>query len=284
MQLLDATYSALKTTPTKQPVLLTEAACVTKADREKMTEIMFEKFNVPSMFLADQSTLSLYAAGRLNGITLSSGHGVTQIVVNQNGNPIHTVDARVDLAGLDLTNYLTQLVGNGIDISKATEIKEKDCSVALNYATEAAAAPEKSYTLPDGKTVTLKSELLKCPEAFFQPDLIGQGEVNIPQMICDAATKAAADNGMEVSTLYSNFVLSGGNTCFRGMPERITKEVQALAPANTKVNVCSNPLQAINSTFFGGSILVCLDDFQPMWATRAFYDEQGVAGIHKKFV
>ena len=245
---------------------------------------MFEKFNAPSVFLADQSILSLYAAGLLNGMVLSSGHGVTQVVVSENGNPIHSADARADIAGIDLTNYLAQLLGNSFDINKVTEIKENDCSMALNYASQVDTSPEKTYALPDGKTVTVKSELLKCPEAFFQPELIGQGGINIPQMVCDAAAKAAADKGIEPSKLYGNFVLAGGNTCFKGMPERMTKEIQALAPAGTNVTVCNTAGFNINSTFAGASILVCLDDFQSMWATKALYQEEGAAGIHKKCV
>lgn len=252
-----------------------------------MAEIMFEKFNAPSVFLADQSTLSLYASGLMNGMILSSGHGVTQVVVCENGNPIHSADTRADLAGIDLTNYLAQLLGNSFDINKVTEIKENDCSVALDYASQVATSPEKAYALPDGKTVTVKSELLKCPEAFFQPEFIGRGDINIPQMVCNAAAKAAADKGIEPSKLYGNFVLAGGNTCFKGMPERITKEIQAIAPSGTSITICNNAMVSnvnINSAFIGASILVCLDDFQSMWATKALYEEEGAAGIHKKCV
>jgi len=45
-----------------------------------MTEIMFEKFNVPAFYLAIQAVLSLYSSGRTTGIVLDAGDGVTHTV------------------------------------------------------------------------------------------------------------------------------------------------------------------------------------------------------------
>ncbi|VDN59441.1 unnamed protein product [Dracunculus medinensis] len=63
-----------------QPVLFTEAPWNAKSNRERLMELMFEKYNVPAFYLVKNAVLASYANGRTSGLVLDSGSSQTSAV------------------------------------------------------------------------------------------------------------------------------------------------------------------------------------------------------------
>ncbi|XP_057435945.1 uncharacterized protein LOC130728471 isoform X1 [Lotus japonicus] len=290
-------YEELHVAPEEHPVLLSDAPLKPKANREKMAQVMFETFNTPALCVSIGAYLALLASGRVTGIVLDSGHGVTCAVPIYENYVFKEAIHRGDVAGGDLTDFLKEaltergydnLTSSAADREIVREMKEKLAYVALDYEQEMEKAKnnpssvEKHYELPDGQEIiTVGSERFRCPEVLFQPSMIRRdplAKTGIHEMINESIRKC--DDEEVRKHLYGNIVLSGGSTLFPGIADRLTKEISALAPRGMKIKVIAPP-ERIYMVWIGGSVLASLSSCQQMWITKAEYDDCGPSIVHK---
>merc|ERR1712167_154391 len=277
-------------------VLLTEAPMNPKDNRERMTQIMFETFNARRFYVAIQAVLSLYASGRTTGVVVDCGDGVSHTVPIYEGYSMPHAIQRINLAGRDLTEWMCKiLMDSKITLTTSAEketakkMKEELCYVSDNFDEEMDAFQDKTkkFEMPDGTSVEVHAQQIRCPELMFKPSLDGKEMPGLHQL----TDKTVKDCDLDVrKDLLGNVVMSGGTTMFPNMPERLQNEIQTLVAEATKVKVIAPPERMI-SVWIGGSILASLSTFSRMWICKESdadatppitgYDEVGPRIVHQ---
>ena len=258
-------FDELKVPPSEHACLLTEAPLNPKANREKMAEIMFEKFGVPALSVQIQAVMSLYSCGRTEGVVVDSGDGVTHVVPVFEGYTVPTAVRRLDLAGRDLTEWMMQLLNDEqqartfsttADREAARHLKEQACYVSLDFDAELEAYQEKEeaqggvgdkteFKLPDGTTFSVGKAAFCCPELLFSPSLANKECRSVPQTVMDCVKICPIDTRR---ALLNNVVLSGGSTMYR------MSAVESLFTQDTKsfsARTCASSRRASASTRYG---------------------------------
>ncbi|KAM4821299.1 uncharacterized protein RHO17_001777 [Thomomys bottae] len=272
-------YCRLGVKPEQLAVLVADSPISPRTNREKVAEILFERFHVPAMQTVHQALLTLYAYGRTTGLVLGSGHGTSYVAPILTGDLAPLDTYRLDVAGADLTDYLAQLLlagGHSVPpkAGLVNQIKEACCYVALDMEAEMARTQSQArvdFVLPDKQIITLGTERFCCPEALFQPNLLGLNQPGLPQMALLSISQLEAKQQKQ---LLANVVLEGGTTLVNGFSERLRQE---LGPNAT---VLGSPHRAV-AAWLGGSIMACRNSFQSLWLSRREYEEEGPWAIYK---
>jgi len=279
-------------------VIMTESPDNNRKVRERTTQMMFETFDNEYLCLAKPSVLSLFAYGYTTGLVLDSGDGITHSVPIYEGFTLHHAVNRLELAGKDLTQYMSNLLNeNGMITnllksgSAAFEIircmKEDLCYTSATPYETSYNNREKSsfYELPDGNHVQVSEEVkMKTPELLFNPTVLG-GRYDESPGIAELCKKSICACDTDLGKAMSTYTfVTGGNTKFRGLTERLQTEVQELLPTSNRIKVTGSKDQQFLS-WIGGSILSKSSRFLvENVMTRDEYEERGPDFSHIKFM
>ena len=273
-------------------ILFTESHTNTKSNREKTTEIMFENFNLNSFYLANQSVLSLYSYGRLNGTVVQTGGGITEVVPIYQGYKINHCVSANHLAGADVSNYLNKLIDDKFDISSypnhqkfINDIKSNICFTSLDFDKDCKLKEKHmtTYTLPDGQPIEISDESFKSTEIFFKPHILGMKMSGIHETTLNCIMKCDKDIKRE---LFRNIIVGGGGTMFNSFGKRLENEIKIKMNKNNvkmanDVKVFDLP-ERNYSTWIGGSIFSSLSTFNDFCISKSEYDEIGSKVVNYK--
>jgi actin-related protein len=123
-------FHDLNESPHEHPLLLTEPPLANAAERKKFAQMFFETFDVLNFHTKSTSTLGLFASGRMTGIAVDCGDGLTWAVPMNNGYTFPHAILSSEFAGQDITNSLMSKLrisgtGEGFHSTGDREIVQK---------------------------------------------------------------------------------------------------------------------------------------------------------------
>jgi actin beta/gamma 1 len=272
----------------EHPLLITEPINNKLSNSEKISEILFEKMNIPSLIFAKQPLLSLISTGYSTGVVLESGSDITQSCVSYEGYLIENSFYRFDYGGRDVSGILKILLkqnnpkfnSNILDNNKVlNEIKENQCYIkTLKDENEDFVSIPSEYILPDGGKLVLNDEKILAPEILFNNKLIFGEYLTFQEMVINSINKV--DINIK-NKLYKTIILSGGNTKFKGIEDKMKTNLSYLIPRGVDVKIRTQINPELNC-WNGGNIIASLNTFNKMLVNKKEWDECGKNIIHIK--
>ena len=279
----------------EHPVLITEPILNPRTNREKISQILLDKLGIPAIFFASQPILSLLSTSATTGVVLESGEGVTQTCFVYEGYSIPCSYERYNYGGKDVTEYLKNMLRkrgynfyNSTEIKLVNDIKEKMCYIE-NIKRPEMANIKKSlnkklipYYLPDGNYISIGDERILAAEILFNPEYIGKEYLSFSEMIISSINKTDIEIRKKG---YENIWLSGGNTSFKDLNEKLIEDLKSKIGKGIFINVLENDkIKPQLRCWVGGNIISTLEIFKKMWITKSEWNENRNEIIHIKTI
>jgi actin-related protein 3 len=297
-------------------IVVTSDPLTAVSDREKLTELLVEKFNVEQVVFEAQSVLNMRRLkpdqkqvdySKLSGIGVNSGVSYTSLTPVLNNKPAYDKTVHMPLGGAAVSSYLHDLLRQSGYVVEPSEIHRVGehvkknmayCAVDFQQEVQDMFKNPRDYQqeleLATGeKLVIAQGEAFKCVEPLFNPELIGHYNASSFQKTLYNVIENNYKSDSDKRLLYSNIVLSGGNSLLVGLKDRLTAEVkeglkQSESTYTDIVNIdyiSEDPeSESVNGSWLGAKQWTsdASDGTTSInWITRREYADQGKARIVK---
>ena len=165
----------LRVAPEEHNVMITDCSGEPKENRknrEKISQTMFETFEVPGLYINNAAVLSLYSVGKYTGLGVDLGDGVSQFVPTFEGFALPHAYIKYNFGGRQLTEYLVNILQSyGYSFYSfsswkiANQIKEKGVYFLLDLGEDNIEPFD--YELPDGNHIVIKDPEIRCLNLIF---------------------------------------------------------------------------------------------------------------------
>jgi len=252
-----------------------------------MAEVILEDLSAPAIYVAYSGVLALFAVGRVSGLALDVGHGVTSAVAVYEGYALPHATQRQNLAGEAVSDFLKKsMLDRGHIFATMSErltvqkMKEQSCYVSQDYEAECKGYKNVTeFQLPDGTVIPISQPRIRCPQLLFDPSIYQPLDeykslhsiIHTCVQCCDLDLHRA---------LLNNVVAVGGTSSFVNFRQVLQNKLKSIVPLRAQVHI-TTPEDPVLCGWQGGSILTELSTFNTQWVTKDNYDEHGPSVVHK---
>ncbi|KAJ3416629.1 hypothetical protein HDV05_000911 [Chytridiales sp. JEL 0842] len=224
-----------------------------QADIERLVQLLFEKMNVPGLYIAEKPLMALFGCGVLSGLVIDVGHETMELcediaAVVDCQVTRHTAQS-IPLGGKNVEHYLHKLLQQDstfmsqwgpqtpIDPEFVKALKESNvCEVKLfrEHATpEALKSAGRAEFVYKGKTYSIGTSRFLAFELLFNPSLDGLDVMGIAEA-ASLVVMSGHDSPEKRFQLWDSVLLTGGMAAVKGLKERLEKEFEVyLASSET---------------------------------------------------
>eukprot|EP00026_Physarum_polycephalum_P012992 Phypoly_transcript_13347.p1 GENE.Phypoly_transcript_13347~~Phypoly_transcript_13347.p1 ORF type:complete len:320 (+),score=43.77 Phypoly_transcript_13347:74-1033(+) len=285
-------YNELRIAPEEHLAVFSESVFAHPANREKLTQILFETFNVPLLKILPTCSLSVFASGAETGVSIHAGETSTEIV------PVISVKPRRDLAvaypisGSYITGFLQHLVADRGFTTHELKFVTAELKKKLKFSLTPENEPDTPVFIDitdyvgseEQGIIKLDKNSWLGPEMFMYPELASVQHMPLAESVLRMISKCPEENQRE---LLNNIVLSGGVAEITGLKDRLQKDLTQLlgdVPLEVKVKDLEGTTKATEIPWVGGSIMgsLTLAEEGPLrFMSKDVYDEFGPTAIHQ---
>lgn len=212
--------------PHTKPVLFGYRNIERKGYKEKILSTFIEEIRSPGFYISSTSLLSLYGSGRIQGVVVDSGHGLTTCVVNQEGLSNEHQEGILKIAGQDINEYIRASISPNIDDREfIRNVKQNKCKLEIEPFTKkkdldkasAVEIKDHPYILPDGSSVTIGHNTVHAMDILFHPSKCGKRVPGLHELVYESVLQSDYDGRRD---LFANIIISGGNFNSPGVAQR----------------------------------------------------------------
>ncbi|KAF9128137.1 hypothetical protein BGW39_005325 [Mortierella sp. 14UC] len=220
----------IKRSRNASPVLMVVPTDWTKEEHERITQIFFENFNVPGLYLAEEPLMILYGCAAITGLVIDIGHNSTEITPILETQIMRNAIQSIPLAGADIDRHFLELLkgdaqlvreyGEPLDLEFARHLKESGvCQVLNKDEKESKTRAQAEY---NGKKFTVGSARYRAAEPLFNPEVVGKRVQTLIEAIHAAQYAIKAEKR---ALLWEAIIVTGGTCQIKGLQARIESEL-----------------------------------------------------------